>query len=64
MTAEQLKRFSNECLLMRKALQDGQMMPESDYQILRSGVLLLLAELEESKAQSSSSRNDQIRSLF
>lgn len=47
--AEQLQRFSRECLLLRKALQDGTALTELDYRILRSNISMLLSDLEKHK---------------
>jgi hypothetical protein len=47
--AEQLQRFSRECLLLRKALQDGTVLTELDYRILRSNISMLLSDLERHK---------------
>lgn len=47
-SAAQLQRFSRECLILRKALQDGATMPDKDYSLIESGVRSLLGEIDKS----------------
>jgi hypothetical protein len=49
LTAEQLQRFSRECLLLRRAIEEGHSVPELDYRILRSNLQILLATLEKGR---------------
>jgi hypothetical protein len=49
LTAEQLQRFSRECLLLRKALEEAPTLPELDDRILRSNITMLLAALDQKK---------------
>jgi len=55
-SAEQLQRFSRECLILRKALQDGATLPDKDYTLIQSGVRLLLGEIDKSWGQQTSSQ--------
>ena len=48
-SAEQLQRFSRECLLLRKAIQEGHLLPVLDYQILKSNPRMLLTEIEKGR---------------
>jgi hypothetical protein len=43
---EELKRFTEECILLRKAIQEGQRPTLLDYRILRSHISMLLSDLE------------------
>jgi hypothetical protein len=57
--AEQLQRFSRECLLLRKALEDANSLPDVDDRILRSNITMLLAALDQKrKSERPSTRAD------
>ena len=43
---EELKLFTEECILLRKAIREGQKLSHLDYRILRSHVSMLLSDLE------------------
>lgn len=55
-SAEQLQRFSRECLILRRALQDGAAIPDGDYALIQSGVRLLLGEIDKSWGQQTASQ--------
>ena len=59
--AEQLQRFSRECLLLRKALQEGQGLPDVDYRILKSHITMLLTDLENCRSAQSTPVQPQIK---
>jgi hypothetical protein len=51
LSAEQLQRFARECVLLRKTVREESYLTEVDYRILRSNIHMLLAELEQKRAQ-------------
>lgn len=52
-SAEQLQRFSRECLLLRQVLKEGESIPDLDYRILKSNLQILLMDLEKGRTQPS-----------
>ena len=63
LSAEHLRRFAKECVLLRKTIRDEQYLAEVDYRILRSNIHMLLAELEQKREQQKSLEPDRLGSL-
>lgn len=53
---EELKLFTEECNLLRKAIREGQKLSRLDYRILRSHISMLLSDLENNYGTSTPPR--------
>ena len=62
-SADQLQRFSRECLLLRKSLEETDCLPEIDYRILRSHMHMLIAELERKRVSQAVESDRQVGSF-
>lgn len=61
--ADQLQRFSRECLLLRKSLEETECLAEIDYRILRSHMHMLIAELERKRVAQAVETDRRLESL-
>jgi hypothetical protein len=58
LSADQLKRFSNQCLKLRETLQKGRPISQTDYSVIKSHIQSLIAELDEHTEETPSSNLD------
>lgn len=56
LTADRLKQFSNECVALRRVLERGLDLDDTDHRLLSSHVQDLLAELDHQRAKAGAQR--------